>query len=202
MGLVTNKCNKKEMKKIVVIDNYDSFTYNLVHYIKNVTGELPDVYRNDKVTGKDLSGYDKILLSPGPGIPDEAGNLKEIISTCAPTKSILGVCLGLQAIGEVFGGSLINMNQVYHGVSSPIIKTKENEPLFEGVPKVFEGARYHSWIVNREGLPQHLKVTAIDEEAQIMALSHVDYDVKGVQFHPESILTEYGGLIIKNWVES
>jgi anthranilate synthase component 2 len=189
------------MNKILVIDNYDSFTYNLVHYIKNVTGELPDVFRNDKITGKEALKYDKILLSPGPGIPDEAGNLKEIIKTCAPTKSILGVCLGLQAIAEVFGGSLYNMNKVYHGVSSPIIKTKENEILFDELPKVFDGARYHSWMVNREGLPQQLKITAIDEEAQIMALSHAEYDVKGVQFHPESILTEYGGKIIKNWIE-
>ncbi len=188
--------------KILVVDNYDSFTYNLVHYIKNVTGELPDVFRNDKITGAEAMKYDKILLSPGPGIPDEAGNLKEIIKTCGPTKSILGVCLGVQAIAEVYGGSLYNMNKVYHGVSSPIIKTKEDEPLFDGMPKVFEGARYHSWIVNREGLPQHLKVTAIDEEAQIMALRHAEYDVKGVQFHPESILTEQGDIIIRNWIES
>lgn len=188
--------------KILVVDNYDSFTYNLVHYIKNITGELPDVYRNDKITGEEALKYDKILLSPGPGIPDEAGNLKEIIKTCAPTKSMFGVCLGVQAIAEVFGGTLYNMNKVYHGVSSPIIKTKEEEPLFNGLPKVFEGARYHSWIVNREGLPQQLKVTAIDEEAQIMALRHADYDVKGVQFHPESILTEQGMDIMRNWIES
>lgn len=188
--------------KILVVDNYDSFTYNLVQYIKNVTGELPDVFRNDKITGTEAMKYDKILLSPGPGIPDEAGNLKEIIKTCGSTKSILGVCLGVQAIAEVYGGSLYNMNKVYHGVSSPIIKTKEVEPLFNGMPKVFEGARYHSWIVNREGLPQHLKVTAIDEEAQIMALRHNEYDVKGVQFHPESILTEHGDIIIRNWIEN
>jgi anthranilate synthase component 2 len=188
--------------KILVVDNYDSFTYNLVQYIKNVTGELPDVFRNDKITGTEAMKYDKILLSPGPGIPDEAGNLKEIIKTCGLTKSILGVCLGVQAIAEVYGGSLYNMNKVYHGVSSPIIKTKEEEPLFNGMPKVFEGARYHSWIVNREGLPQHLKVTAIDEEAQIMALRHTEYDVKGVQFHPESILTEHGDIIIRNWIEN
>jgi len=190
------------MKKILVIDNYDSFTYNLVQYIKNVTGELPDVIRNNKISGQEALRYDKILLSPGPGIPDEAGNLKEIIRVCAPSKSILGVCLGQQAIAEVFGGKIVNMNKVYHGVASPIIRTKEEEPLFNGLPKVFDGGRYHSWIVSREGLPAELKVTAVDEEAQIMALRHTEYDVRGVQFHPESILTEYGGMIIKNWVNS
>jgi anthranilate synthase component 2 len=189
------------MKKIVVIDNYDSFTYNLVQYIKNVTGELPDVFRNDKITGQEALAYDKILLSPGPGIPDEAGNLKEIIKTCAPTRSILGVCLGLQAIGEVFGGNLINMNKVYHGVASPITQTQEYEPLFDNVPRVFDAGRYHSWMVNREGLPSELIITAIDENNQIMGLRHATYDVKGVQFHPESILTEYGGMMIKNWIE-
>jgi len=190
------------MKKIVVIDNYDSFTYNLVQYIKNVTGELPDVFRNDKITGQEALAYDKILLSPGPGIPDEAGNLKEIIQTCAPTRSILGVCLGLQAIGEVFGGTLINMNKVYHGVASPITQTQEYEPLFDNVPRVFDAGRYHSWMVNREGLPSELIITAIDENNQIMGLRHKTYDVRGVQFHPESILTEYGGMMIKNWIDN
>jgi anthranilate synthase component 2 len=190
------------MKKILVIDNYDSFTYNLVHYIKDVTGKLPDVFRNDKITAEKAMEYDKILLSPGPGIPDEAGNLKDIIEHCASKKSIFGVCLGLQAIAEVFGGTLHNMNKVYHGVSSPIIITKEKDPVFEGMPKVFEGARYHSWIVNRESLPQSLKVTAIDEEAQVMALRHTEFDVKGVQFHPESILTENGARIIENWINN
>ncbi len=190
------------MKKIVVIDNYDSFTYNLVQYIKNVTGVLPDVYRNDKITGQEALAYDKILLSPGPGVPDEAGKLKEIIKTCAPTRSILGVCLGLQAIGEVFGGSLINMNKVYHGVASPITQTQEYEPLFDNVPRIFDAGRYHSWMVNREGLPNELIITAVDENNQIMGLRHATYDVKGVQFHPESILTEYGGMMIKNWIDS
>ncbi len=194
--------NHKTIKKILVIDNYDSFTYYLVHYIKDVTGELPDVFRNDKITAKEAMEYDKILLSPGPGIPDEAGNLKDIIKHCAPKKSIFGVCLGLQAIAEVFGGTLSNMNTVYHGVSSPIIITRERDSVFDGMPKVFEGARYHSWIVNREGLPQSLKVTAIDEEAQIMALKHTEFDVRGVQFHPESILTENGAKIIENWINS
>jgi|SRR3989339_107075 len=192
----------KQMKKIVVIDNYDSFTYNLVHYIKNVTGELPDVFRNDKITGQQALAYDKILLSPGPGIPDEAGNLKEIIKTCAPHQSILGVCLGLQAIGEVFGGSLFNLNRVYHGVASPITQTQEFEPLFDQVPKTFDAARYHSWMVSRDNLPEELLITAVDENNQIMALRHAHYNVRGVQFHPESILTEYGGLMIKNWIDN
>ncbi len=188
--------------KILVIDNYDSFTYNLVQYIQRITGELPDVYRNDKITAKEAKTYDKILLSPGPGIPDEAGNLKDIIKECAPKTSIFGVCLGVQAIAEVFGGSLINLDQVYHGVSSSIIQTKEKDNIFDGVSKVFDGARYHSWIVSREDLPQDLKITAIDEDANIMALKHDKYDVKGVQFHPESILTTEGMRMIENWINN
>jgi len=186
--------------KILVVDNYDSFTYNLVHYIKDVTGEMPDIYRNDKITPEEALKYDKILLSPGPGIPDEAGNLKAIIKTCAPTCSILGVCLGVQAIAEVFGGKLFNMNKVYHGVASPIIQTKIEETLFTDVQKVFDAARYHSWLVSRESLPKELLITAVDEEAQIMGLRHEKYDVKGVQFHPESILTEEGHKMIENWL--
>lgn len=188
--------------KILVIDNYDSFTYNLVQYIQRITGELPDVFRNDKISAEEAMAYDKILLSPGPGIPDEAGNLKDIIEKCAPHKSIFGVCLGLQAIGEVFGGSLINLDQVFHGVASSMIKTKEKENLFDGLPKVFDGARYHSWIVSREGLPKTLTITAIDEDANIMALKHTEYDVRGVQFHPESILTKDGIKIIENWIKA
>lgn len=188
--------------KILVIDNYDSFTYNLVQYIQRITGELPDVYRNDKITAEEAMAYDKILLSPGPGIPDEAGNLKDIIEKCAPSKSIFGVCLGVQAIGEVFGGSLTNLDQVFHGVASSMIKTKEEDFIFDGLDKVFDGARYHSWIVNRKDLPECLKITAIDEDANIMALKHTEYDVRGVQFHPESILTKGGIKIIENWIKS
>ena len=188
--------------KILVVDNYDSFTYNLVHYIKNITGQLPDVKRNDEITAQKALKYDKILLSPGPGIPDEAGNLKDIIRTCAPAKHMLGVCLGMQAIAEIFGGTLSNLNKVYHGVASPIYKTEEYETLFNNVPDTFDGARYHSWIVNKNNLPDKLKITAVDDENLIMALKHTEYNVKGVQFHPESILTEYGGMIIKNWIES
>lgn len=161
---------------------------------------MPDIFRNDKVTGQEALTYDKILLSPGPGIPDEAGNLKEIIETCAPTKSLLGVCLGLQAIAEVYGASLFNMNKVYHGVASPIHKTNIEDKLFNGLPKVFDAARYHSWMVSSDNLPSELQITATDEEGNIMALKHAQYNVKGVQFHPESILTEYGGMIIKNWI--
>ncbi|PKP08771.1 MAG: aminodeoxychorismate/anthranilate synthase component II [Bacteroidetes bacterium HGW-Bacteroidetes-4] len=188
------------MKKIIVIDNYDSFTYNLVHYIKNVTGVLPDVFRNDKITGNEVLAYDKVLLSPGPGVPDEAGNLKEIIKTCAPSCSIFGVCLGLQAVAEVFGGTLFNLDRVFHGVASPITQTQEYEPLFDEVPRVFDAGRYHSWMVSREKLPEELIVTSVDNSDQIMSLRHAKYDVRGVQFHPESILTEYGGLMIKNWI--
>jgi len=187
--------------KILVIDNYDSFTYNLVQYVQRITGEMPEVFRNDKISAEEAMAYDKILLSPGPGIPDEAGNLKDIIAKCGKEKSILGVCLGVQAIAEVYGGSLINLSQVFHGVSSPIIQTKESDPLFQNVSKVFEGARYHSWIVSRENLPKCLKITAIDEDANIMALRHAEYDVKGVQFHPESILTTEGMKIIENWIK-
>ncbi|MBI9067862.1 MAG: aminodeoxychorismate/anthranilate synthase component II [Salinivirgaceae bacterium] len=188
--------------KILVIDNYDSFTYNLVQYIKNVTGELPDVYRNDKISPEEAAKYDKILLSPGPGIPDEAGNLKAIIETCAPTCSIFGVCLGMQAIGEVFGAKLLNLSKVYHGVSTPIHQTETSDSIFQGIPKTFDAARYHSWVVSNENFPSNLEITALDADEKIMALSHKKYDVKGVQFHPESILTEYGGMIIKNWINS
>ena len=187
--------------KILVVDNYDSFTYNLVQYIQRITGELPDVYRNDKITAQEAMAYDKILLSPGPGIPDEAGNLKNIIKKCAPHKSMFGVCLGVQAIAEVFGGSLINMDKVYHGVASSMILTKEKDYIFDGVSKVFDGARYHSWIVNRSTLPTSLRITAIDEDACVMALKHESYDLHGVQFHPESILTKEGMTMLENWIK-
>jgi anthranilate synthase component 2 len=188
--------------KILVIDNYDSFTYNLVHCIKNITKKMPDVKRNDKITTQEALLYDKILLSPGPGIPDEAGNLKDIIKTCAPEKHLLGVCLGMQAIAEVFGGTLTNLNKVYHGVASPIHKTNEYDSIFNNIPDTFDGTRYHSWIVNKNNLPDNLKITAVDDKNMIMAIKHSELNIKGVQFHPESILTEYGGLIIKNWIES
>ncbi len=186
--------------KILVIDNYDSFTYNLVHYIERVLKEPVEVRRNDRLELSDVKPFDKILISPGPGIPDEAGLTKAIIKTFGPEKSILGVCLGHQAIAEVFGGTISNMNQVYHGVSSMMKQTVKNEYLFEGVPADFEAGRYHSWVVEKDTLPGHLEITALSEEGLVMAIRHREYDVRGVQFHPESVLTEYGGLMILNWL--
>ena len=188
------------MNRILVIDNYDSFTYNLVHYLEDLGCEVT-VKRNDKLTLEEVEPFDKILLSPGPGIPDEAGLLKAIIETYAPTKSILGVCLGQQAIGEVFGGSLINLDTVYHGVATEVSVTKEDESLFEGLENTFHVGRYHSWVVSTE-LPDVLEATSIDENGQIMSLRHKDYDVKGVQFHPESVLTPDGKQMLKNWLNS
>ncbi|MUU79703.1 anthranilate synthase component II [Winogradskyella endarachnes] len=188
------------MKKVLVIDNYDSFTYNLVHYLEDLNCEVI-VKRNDKLTLDEVDAFDKIVLSPGPGIPDEAGLLKQIIATYAPTKSILGVCLGQQAIGEVFGGSLENLDNVYHGVSTTITLSVEDEPLFKGLGETFEVGRYHSWVVNAN-LPDSLEATSYDENGQIMSLRHKVYDVKGVQYHPESVLTPDGKTILKNWINS
>lgn len=185
------------MEKVCVIDNYDSFTYNLVHLLAELGGAI-DVFRNDQFELAALAHYDKILLSPGPGIPDEAGLLKRVISTYAPTKSILGVCLGHQAIGEVFGGQLINLEQVYHGIATPI-HLQQKDVLFEGLPQTFEVGRYHSWVV-QQPLPECLEPLAIDDHQQLMALRHKQYDVKGVQFHPESVLTPCGKALLKNWL--
>ena len=186
--------------KILVFDNYDSFTYNLVHYIRNLGYENLDIVRNDRIALEDVALYDKIILSPGPGIPSESGILSELIKTYAATKSIFGVCLGEQAIGEVFGAKLKNLRHVYHGVSSEIRVTDPDEPLFRGLPPVFEAGRYHSWIVGDEDFPDELKITAVDSDDNIMALAHRKYDVRGVQFHPESVLTPYGNEILKNWL--
>lgn len=188
------------MKKILLIDNYDSFTYNLVHLIKSLGFEA-DVRRNDEITLAEIEGYDKILLSPGPGIPSEAGLLLDIVKQFGATKSILGVCLGHQAIGEVFGAELINLSEVHHGVASEIHVTKE-EMLFRGLGGSFEAGRYHSWAVSPIGFPECLEVTALDDSGEIMALRHRKYDVRGVQFHPESVLTPEGATIMKNWLES
>tara|TARA_R100000935_G_scaffold18787_1_gene36269 strand:- start:546 stop:1112 length:567 start_codon:yes stop_codon:yes gene_type:complete len=188
------------MKKILVIDNYDSFVYNLVHYLEELDCDVT-VIRNNEVDLDSISKYDKILLSPGPGIPDEAGLLKEIIIRYAPTKSILGVCLGQQAIGEVFGGKLINLDSVFHGVSSKIHVAVENESLFYHLEKELIVGRYHSWVVD-PNLPGSLEATSFDENGQVMSLRHREYDVKGVQFHPESVLTPMGKQIMKNWVRS
>lgn len=187
------------MGKIVVIDNYDSFTYNLVHAMKQITGGQVDVIRNDKVSLDDLQQYSHIILSPGPGIPEEAGLLKEIIRRYAPEKRMLGVCLGHQAIAEVFGGKLVNISRVFHGVSTKIKVLDREDYLYRNIPDEFDGGRYHSWIVSEEGLPACLKVTAEAEDGEIMGISHVEYDLKGVQFHPESVLTKVGEEILSNW---
>ena len=188
------------MTNVLVIDNYDSFTYNLVHYLEDLECKVT-VVRNDKLSLDDIEPFDKIVLSPGPGIPDEAGLLKDIIKRYAPSKSILGVCLGQQAIGEVFGGSLINLEDVYHGVSTKVTITVSDEPLFKGLDKEIEVGRYHSWVVHPD-LPEDLEATSFDENGQVMSLRHKTYDVKGVQYHPESVLTPHGKLILKNWINS
>ena len=188
--------------KILVLDNYDSFTYNLVHLIEEVSGITVDVFRNDQITIEQARLYDRIVLSPGPGIPDEAGILKPLIKALAPHKCIFGVCLGMQAIAEVFGGTLENLTNVFHGVSTKIIVTDRSEELFSGVPETFDAGRYHSWAVSAENLPDCLQVTAVDESKSIMALRHVKYDVRGVQFHPESIMTPEGKRILANWLKT
>jgi anthranilate synthase component 2 len=187
------------MKKIAVIDNYDSFTFNLVHYLEDLGGQVT-VFRNDELELTELESFDKILLSPGPGIPDEAGLLKQIIIKYADQKSILGICLGQQAIGEVFGGRLTNLNKVYHGVSTKVKLIVKNETLFQAIPHEFEVGRYHSWVVNTQDFPDILEITSVDENGEIMSLRHKKFDVKGVQFHPESVLTPHGKIILKNWI--
>ena len=186
--------------KILVLDNYDSFTWNLVHYVRMITKMKPDVFRNDEIALEEIARYDKIILSPGPGIPDEANLLKPVIEEYGATKSILGVCLGLQAIAEVYGGKLVNLERVFHGVADTIFQDKYDEAIFRGIPKEFEAGRYHSWIVDNNSLPSCLKVSGRDREGHIMSLFHETHDVRGVQFHPESILTPLGKKIIENWL--
>jgi anthranilate synthase component 2 len=187
------------MKKIVVIDNYDSFTFNLVHYLEDL-GAHVTTYRNDEFEIEDLKTFDKILLSPGPGIPKEAGLLFDVIQYYGPKKSILGICLGMQAIGEVFGGTLQNLEKVHHGIATKIKQTVDDEILFKELPAEFEVGRYHSWVVNPMQFPDVLEITAVDFKGKIMALRHKTFDIKGVQFHPESIMTPYGKTILKNWL--
>ncbi len=189
------------MKKILVIDNYDSFTYNLVHYIENLTGTRPDVFRNDEIALNEAGKYDKILLSPGPGIPSEAGICLDLIRCYSGEKSILGVCLGHQAIGEAFGGRLVNLDTVYHGIATKVRITNSGEPLFRGFPETFMAGRYHSWIVEKETLPACLMITC-EADGLVMGFSHQTLDVRSVQFHPESVLTEFGMEIIQNWIIS
>lgn len=190
--------------KILVFDNYDSFTYNLVHVVEKILNQKVDVFRNDKIALEQVNDYDKIILSPGPGIPIEAGLLLPLIQRYAPTKSILGVCLGHQAIAESFGGSLINLKNVFHGIATPIqlLKNERGEipTVFNDLPEQITVGRYHSWVVNEEDLPEELTITARDESGLIMALQHKKYDVTGVQFHPESVLTPQGEAIIRNWL--
>ena len=194
------------MMRILVFDNYDSFTYNLVHLVEKIIHEKVDVYRNDQIPLEHVKAYDKIILSPGPGIPEEAGLLLPLIKEYATTKSILGVCLGHQAIGEAFGGTLTNLSTVFHGVATPIqIKNSTNKKpngVLNDLPETIEVGRYHSWVVNKEGFPAELEITAEDETGMIMALQHKTYDVQGVQFHPESVLTPMGEVILKNWLKA
>lgn len=187
------------MEKILILDNYDSFTYNIVHLV-NELGYATEVFRNDKISLEEVGRYDKIILSPGPGIPSEAGILMDVIRRYASTKRILGVCLGEQAIGECFGAKLLNLPEVFHGVCTPV-KVVAPEKMFEGLGDTFDVGRYHSWVVSREDFPDCLTVTAEDAEGRIMALAHKTYDVRGVQFHPESILTPAGKEMVKKWIE-
>lgn len=203
--------------KILVFDNYDSFTYNLVHLVEKITHEKVDVYRNDQLPLEKVKEYDKIILSPGPGIPEEAGLLLPLIKEYASSKSILGVCLGHQAIGQAFGGELVNLSSVFHGVATPVrvvrrqtanVKVNEvsrltphvSRNLFDGLPDELEVGRYHSWVVSKENFPVDLEITAEDESGMIMGLQHTTYDVQGVQFHPESVLTPMGEQIMRNWL--
>ncbi len=186
--------------KILIFDNYDSFTYNLVHLVEKITDIKPTVFRNDKIALDDVMEYDKIILSPGPGVPKDAGLLLPLIKRYAGTKPILGVCLGHQAIAETFGGNLINLSTVYHGVATKIIQTGNKSALFNGLENEFEAGRYHSWIVDKNSLPQDFEITAVDENNYIMAMQHKEYDLQSVQFHPESILTKDGELMMRNWL--
>jgi anthranilate synthase component 2 len=188
--------------KIVVLDNYDSFTYNLVHLIEKITGISPAVFRNDEISVEALNSFDMLVLSPGPGLPNEAGILKEVIKTYATTKPIFGVCLGLQAITEVFGGQLENLESVYHGVATTMEVVKGNAIIYKNMPQTFEAARYHSWIASSNNFPNELEITAIDANGAIMSLQHKNYKISAVQYHPESILTPMGETIVKNFINA
>ncbi len=187
------------MKKTLLFDNYDSFTYNLLHVLHELGCTEVDVRRNDQITLEEVEQYDRILLSPGPGIPEEAGILLPLIRRYAPTKNILGVCLGHQAIAEAFGACLHNLEEVMHGIQTPV-QVLHGDQLFRNMGHTLQVGRYHSWVVSHEGLPGELIVTAEDEQGQIMALRHCTYNVRGIQFHPESVLTPQGKTIIKNWL--
>lgn len=188
--------------KILILDNYDSFTYNLVHMVEDITGEYPTVFRNDEIAIHAINEFDVIILSPGPGIPDEAGILKETIRAYAGKKPIFGVCLGLQAITEVFGGSLENLDEVFHGVATTMKVTKENAVIYKDFPEEFKAARYHSWIASKKDFPNELDITAEDEFGDIMSLQHKKYNISAVQFHPESILTPTGEKMVRNFLDA
>ncbi|WP_423737632.1 anthranilate synthase component II [Chitinophaga caseinilytica] len=185
---------------ILVFDNYDSFTYNLVHLVEKIIGGKVTVVRNDEIALEKVNDFDRIILSPGPGIPEEAGLLLPLIRQYAPTKSIFGVCLGQQAIGEAFGAKLTNLTEVYHGVATPVTVTSRSGRIFQNLPDELEVGRYHSWVVDEKTLPAELEITARDEHGYIMALQHKKFDVSGVQFHPESVLTPQGEQILRNWL--
>ncbi len=186
--------------KLLVLDNYDSFTYNLVQYIQEILGQDIDVIRNDQITIDEVNAYDAIILSPGPGLPKDAGIMPELIKQYAHRKAIFGVCLGHQAIGEAFGGEVYNLSQVYHGIETPMEVTK-SDVLFESIPAKFNAGRYHSWSVRKANLPDCFEVTAEAEDGTIMAMRHKSYNVRGVQFHPESVMTEHGKQMLRNWLD-
>lgn len=188
------------MENILILDNYDSFTYNLVHYVEENSNFKVSVFRNDKITLDEVEKYDTIILSPGPGLPKDAGILKELIKRYATTKKILGVCLGMQAIGEVFGGKLINLDTVFHGIATPISVLDTDDLLYKNLPSSFKVGRYHSWVIANEQFPKELNITSVEENGQIMSIKHKNYNIYGVQFHPESILTKYGKEIITNFL--
>jgi anthranilate synthase component 2 len=194
------------VNKILILDNYDSFTYNLVQLVEEIIGGEVDVYRNDEISIDDVDRYDKIILSPGPGIPSEAGILLSLIKTYAKSKSILGVCLGHQAIGEVFGGQLTNLSKVFHGIKTKInlipavSQSKNHNDWFKGLDDEIEVGRYHSWVINELDVPAELEVTAVDSSGMIMSIRHREYDIQGVQFHPESVLTPNGRKMLENWL--
>ena len=195
-----HKITKSQNHKIVVVDNYDSFTYNLVHLMNEIIDGEVTVLRNDQFKIEELEAFDYMVLSPGPGLPDEAGLLKEVIRIYGPTKKILGVCLGLQAIGEVFGGKLKNLSKVFHGMKTEMTVTEIYDPIFNGINKKFEAGRYHSWVIDKSTFPSDLLITALDEEGEIMAARHKIYKVYGVQFHPESIMTPDGKTMLTNFL--
>ncbi len=188
------------MTKVLIIDNYDSFTYNLVHYVEAISNYEVDVFRNDEISLQEIQQYDTIILSPGPGLPKDAGIINELIRRFSSSKKILGVCLGMQAIGEVYGGTLLNLNTVFHGVATPLKVVDKEDPLFKGLPEHFLIGRYHSWVVSTEDFPEELLITSLEENEQIMSIRHKEHKVFGVQFHPESILTEHGKKIISNFL--